>query len=360
MENQENKKYTFDRTVRLILNTLLIVGIFFLFKILSPYLISFLIALLVAYLLNPIIKFLQKKVKIKNRSLAVSVTLILVFGVLTGATILIIPAIGQEVIHTEELAVKYVQQQNKPDWFPENINETIQQYLQSDEAKQYLNYENLSQYAYTILGNIWKGIIGVGGFLFSLFSLVTFLLYLVFIMIYYDDFTKNWEGYIPEKWRNQLVGIVEDVESGMQVYFRSQAKIVMIVSILFAVGFKIIGLPLGIGLGILVGLFNFVPYMQWLGVPLAAFLALLYSLETGSSFWVMMGLVLLVMGIVQLIQEVVLTPKIMGNSMGLNPAIILLSLSIWGGLLGIIGMVIALPITSLMIAYYRRFVLKAS
>lgn len=146
----------------------------------------------------------------------------------------------------------------------------------------------------------------------------------------------------------------------MQVYFRSQAKIVLIVSILFAVGFKIIGLPLGIGLGLLIGLFNFVPYLQWLGVPLAAFLALLYSLETGSNFWVMMGLVLLVMGIVQLIQEVILTPKIMGSSMGLNPAIILLSLSIWGGLLGILGMVIALPMTSLMIAYYRRFVLKVA
>jgi predicted PurR-regulated permease PerM len=62
--------------------------------------------------------------------------------------------------------------------------------------------------------------------------------------------------------------------------------------------------------------------------------------------------------VVQAIQDLILTPRIMGSAMGLNPAIILLSLSVWGSLLGIIGLIIALPLTTLLISYYRRFVIK--
>jgi predicted PurR-regulated permease PerM len=67
---------------------------------------------------------------------------------------------------------------------------------------------------------------------------------------------------------------------------------------------------------------------------------------------------LAVFAVVQAIQDMYLTPRIMGRVMGLNPAIILLSLSVWGSLLGIIGLIIALPLTTLLISYYRRFVLN--
>lgn len=65
-----------------------------------------------------------------------------------------------------------------------------------------------------------------------------------------------------------------------------------------------------------------------------------------------------VYAVVQIVADLILTPKIMGKTMGMNPAIILLSLSIWGSLLGILGMIIALPITTLIIDYYARYVTK--
>ena len=91
-----------------------------------------------------------------------------------------------------------------------------------------------------------------------------------------------------------------------------------------------------------------------------ALLSLLCSAETGENFWILFGLSLLVLGIVQAIQDLYLTPRIMGKAMGLNPAIILLSLSIWGTLLGFIGLIIALPLTTLCLSYYKRFVLMES
>ncbi len=90
----------------------------------------------------------------------------------------------------------------------------------------------------------------------------------------------------------------------------------------------------------------------------ALLLAGVQAVETGNSYWMCAGGVLLVFVIVQAIQEIVLTPRIMGSATGLNPAVILLALSVWGGLFGVIGMVIALPLTTLLINYYKRFVLQ--
>ena len=96
----------------------------------------------------------------------------------------------------------------------------------------------------------------------------------------------------------------------------------------------------------------------YLGIFPVTVLALLKASDTGESFWVIIGLCAIVFVIVQTLQDMVLTPKIMGKAMGMNPAVILLSLSVWGCLLGFIGLVIALPLTMLCFTYYKRFVLK--
>ena len=115
---------------------------------------------------------------------------------------------------------------------------------------------------------------------------------------------------------------------------------------------------MAIGLGMFIGLLNMVPYLQLIGFIPAILLAIVKAADTGQNFWFIMLMVVIVFGVVQLIQDTFLTPKIMGKVMGLNAAIILLSLSIWGSLLGIMGMIIALPMTTLLLTYYQRFVIK--
>ena len=144
----------------------------------------------------------------------------------------------------------------------------------------------------------------------------------------------------------------------MNSYFRGQSLIALIVGILFSIGFLIIDFPLAVGLGLFIGLLNLVPYLQLIGLVPTIILALMKSLETGQNFWFIMLLALIVFAVVQAIQDMYLTPRIMGKVMGLNPAVILLSLSVWGALLGFIGLIVALPLTTLCLSYYRRFVLK--
>jgi predicted PurR-regulated permease PerM len=147
-----------------------------------------------------------------------------------------------------------------------------------------------------------------------------------------------------------------DFKVGMQRYFRAQAAVAFIVGILFAIGFSVISLPLGILLGLFIGLLNMVPYLQIIGVIPAAVLATMHALESGISIWLSLGLTGLVFIVVQIIQDTILIPRIMGKVTGLSPAIILLSLSIWGKLLGMFGLLIALPMTCLLWAYYQRLI----
>ena len=109
-----------------------------------------------------------------------------------------------------------------------------------------------------------------------------------------------------------------------------------------------------------IGLISFVPYLQVVGFLPAALLALLKSAETGQNFWWLLLLVLIVYLVVQVLQDTIFTPRIMGKIMGLPPAIILLSLSVWGYALGIIGLILALPVTTLAISYYKRYVVGDS
>ncbi|NOZ08025.1 MAG: AI-2E family transporter, partial [FCB group bacterium] len=164
----------------------------------------------------------------------------------------------------------------------------------------------------------------------------------------------------PAQYQERIISFVEEFSTAMNRYFRAQAAVASIVGILFAVGFTIIGLPLGILLGLFIGLLNMVPYLQIIGLIPAVFLAALHALEGGSNIWVMLALTGSVFIIVQAIQDMLLVPRIMGKVTGLSPAIILLSLSVWGKLLGFFGLIIALPMTCLVLAYYERYLSKAS
>ena len=110
--------------------------------------------------------------------------------------------------------------------------------------------------------------------------------------------------------------------------------------------------------GMFIGFLNLVPYLQLASIPIAAFLCLVYAVASGGNFWVMCAYTTIVYCVVQAIQDLVLTPRIMGKNMSINPVFILLSLSIWGSLLGFVGLIIALPLTALLVSYYKQYLYR--
>jgi predicted PurR-regulated permease PerM len=306
---------------------------------------------------QPLVKLFQYKLAFKSRLLsiiAVIITLLLFVGLLI---VIVVPSIAIET----EKALVLIRTQSPGEGYIPLIPDSWLLYLQEnvnmEEYMALLNKENMLNAVRQIAPRMWNVLTNTFSVLFSITVVFIIFLYFVFILLDYEKIADGWINLIPQKYRPFLQGLVEDVETSMNRYFRGQALVAFCVGILFAIGFRLINLPLGITLGLFMGVLNLVPYLQTLGIVPLLLLSLLKSAETGQNFWIIIGLAILVLIIVQVIQDMILVPRIMGKAMGLNPAIILLSLSIWGTLLGFVGLIIALPLTTLCLSYYKRFIL---
>lgn len=352
-----DRPFTFDRVMRIIIGMFILISSLFLLRYLSGVLIPFFIAWLIAYLINPLVSFMQEKVRLKKRILAVFASLIVVFGTITGLFFLIIPMVSVEVVRMSQLVQEYAKGQYNALYVPDNWEVLLKEMVGLSDFQNLFSSDTLLVLVQKLMPGFWNFFSGSLSFLISLLVVFIILLYVVFILLDFDKISKRWSEMIPDKWRPITHRIVKDVELGMNRYFRGQAMIALIVGVLFSIGFRIIDLPLAIVLGIVIGILNLVPYLQIIGFIPVAMMALLKAMDTGDSFWMIMLGVLIVFAVIQTFQDAYLVPKIMGKVTGLNPAVILLSLSIWGALFGIIGMIIALPVTTLLISYYRHFVL---
>ncbi len=352
------KPYTFDRVVRIVIALLVAVACLWLVNRLSGVLLPFLIGWLIAYLLYPLVLFFQHKCRLKYRMLSIFVTLILVAGVLVGAGFLVVPSLVGEFSKMGQLMVRYAAQFERSNFAHSEFYAWLVTTVGGIDFQNMLTWENLQTAAQKVAPQFFNLLSGTWRLLAGLFVLVVVLLYIIFILTDYEKMSEGFVKAVPPKYRRFVGGLLGDVKMGMNRYFRGQSLVALCVGILFAIGFSIIGLPMAITMGLFIGVLNLVPYLQTVGLIPVLFLALLRSMETGQSFWWMLLAVLVVLVVVQAIQDLFLTPKIMGKAMGLNPAIILLSLSVFGSLFGLVGMIIALPTTTLLISYYKRYVLR--
>jgi predicted PurR-regulated permease PerM len=287
--------------------------------------------------------------------LAVLISLLLVIGLLL---LIVVPSVIGEVESTLELIRAQNHGEGYIPFIPESWQLYIQQNVNMEQITDILSKENLQNAIKEIAPRLWFVLSNTFSVLFSITIVFIILLYFVFILLDYEKISNGWIQLIPDKYRPFIQGLADDVESSMNRYFRGQSLVALCVGILFAIGFRIIGFPLAITLGLFIGVLNLIPYLQTIGLIPILLLSLLKSAGSGENFWFIFGLALLVLLIVQVIQDLFLVPRIMGKAMGLNPAVILLSLSIWGSLLGFIGLIIALPLTTLCLSYYKRFILK--
>ncbi|MBN2280057.1 MAG: AI-2E family transporter [Candidatus Marinimicrobia bacterium] len=356
-----NRPFTFDRTVRIVLTIVLWIGALWILNYLKSVLVPFVIATLLAYILNPTVEFIYRRVK--NHTISIILTLIFYVSAITLVFWLVLPIVFQQFVEMGDLLSSLVKNSTLANEasqrLPSRLWIALNEFINETDLAELFQKDNFLSFAKEILSKVLPGFVGVlsgtANFIWGLLGLAVILLYLVFIMRDFQKFHEGWQNLIPGKYQHGVVSFVEDFNDGMKRYFRGQALIAGIVGILFALGFYIIDLPMGIVLGLFIGVLNMVPYLQTIGLIPAYLFAVLQALQTGSSFWLAILLVTIVFLIVQGTQDLYLVPKIMGKVTGFSPAIILLSLSIWGKLMGFFGLIIALPMTALLFAYYQRF-----
>lgn len=354
----ERKKITFDSFIRAVILGAIIIGVLMLLKRLSGVLLPFFLAWLIAYLIYPLVSFFQHKLRLKNRIISIFCALFTLSVIGSVAFYLLVPPMIQEFLRVKDLLIEYFSTTHTASNVPTTLSEFIRQNIDLHILEQMFSQENILDALKVTVPKLWSLISESINLLFGFFTVFLILLYIVFILLDYESISEGWAHLMPKKYRKTVTGILNDVKDGMNRYFRGQALVALCVGILFSIGFLIIDFPLAIGLGLFIGALNMVPYLQIIGFVPTIMLAILKAADTGDNFWFIIASAAAVFIVVQIIQDGYLVPRIMGKITGLNPAIILLSLSIWGSLMGMLGMIIALPLTTLMLSYYQRYIIN--
>lgn len=352
------KEFTFDRVCRIFFVSLLTVILGWIAWRIKDALIPFLIGWLIASILIPVVRFFQYKLRLKIRLLAIFATITCLMGILTAMFFLVVPPAIGEFKKTGALLSQYEAQVMNDLELPTQLRDYVSRFVDLQEFKEKFNsqefYDSVKKYIPKVMSIVQQAVLKI----FNLFSLVFIFLYSFFILLYYEEIRDGFFDLLPNSWRKKTRQVFHDLALSTNRYFRGQSLVAGIVGILFCIGFLIVGIPLAIPLGLFIGLLNMIPYAQFIGLFPTVLLCAIHSADTGIPFWRLIIFCLMVFAIVQLCEDTILTPKIMGKVTGLNPAIILLCLSIGGVLFGIIGIIMALPLAPMLLTYYHVYILK--
>jgi predicted PurR-regulated permease PerM len=196
--------------------------------------------------------------------------------------------------------------------------------------------------------------VSVASFVISLLGWFVVPVYFSFFLLLDSPGRLEVRRFLPflkEETRNDVAYLASQFVEIVVAFFRGQLIIAFLQGLLFAIGFSLVGLKYGFIIGMVLGFLNLIPYLGSL-VGLATALPLAYFQSGGGLSRV--ALVILVFAIVQAIEAYVLTPRIMGDRTGLHPMVIIVAILFWGSALdGIMGMILAIPLTAFLVVFGR-------
>lgn len=355
MENEASasRPYTFDRVIRLLITLAVVAAILWLLNALKDVLLPFLVACLIAYLFEPFVQFNRQLLHLKGRIVAIFVTLFEAIFLLGMLCYFFVPSIVSEIHSMAALLHNYSTASISIKYLPPELHDMLRKYIDFDLLARKIMEQDMN----TVVDKLTMVVSGGLHMVLAIVGWLIVFLYVIFIMLDYDRLMLGFKLMVPPRYRKVTYKVANDIKDSMNHYFRGQALISCCVAVVYCTGFWLAGLPLAVLLGLGTAVLFMIPYCQYISLIPVTLLCLVSSAGGGSDFWTMWWECIATFAAVQIIGDLVLTPRIMGKAMGLNPAIILLSLSVWGSLLGFIGLIIALPLTTLLLSYYEQYVI---
>ena len=355
MENEASasRPYTLDRVIRLLITLAVVAAILWLLNALKDVLLPFLVACLIAYLFEPFVQFNRQLLHLKGRIVAIFVTLFEAIFLLGMLCYFFVPSIVSEIHSMAALLHNYSTASISIKYLPPELHDMLRKYIDFDLLARKIMEQDMN----TVVDKLTMVVSGGLHMVLAIVGWLIVFLYVIFIMLDYDRLMLGFKLMVPPRYRKITYKVANDIKDSMNHYFRGQALISCCVAVVYCTGFWLAGLPLAVLLGLGTAVLFMIPYCQYISLIPVTLLCLVSSAGGGSDFWTMWWECIATFAAVQVIGDLVLTPRIMGKAMGLNPAIILLSLSVWGSLLGFIGLIIALPLTTLLLSYYEQYVI---
>lgn len=322
---------------------------------LSPVLAPFLLAALLAYLANPLVERLSNQGKYKiPRTIAVILVFVFMIAIVLLGLLYLIPMLHKQMNEFIEFFPKIIK------WLQEALLPKLEAVLglSLDQPDMQALQDKLIQHwskATDLVTMVSVKFVQSGMTLIN--WLVNF--FLVIVVAFY--LLRDWHGclkavqqVIPQSYRSQVVGFVRKADEVMGSFLKGQLTVMLSLGVIYAVGLSIIGLKFSVMLGIGAGLLSIVPY---LGSIVGIVAALLVALLT-SHDWMMLLWVAVVFGVGQSIESMVLTPLLVGDKLGLHPVVVIFAVLAGGQLMGMVGILLAIPVAAILAVILREPVLE--
>ena len=349
----DNRYYwNIDRIMWLLIGMTVTGVLLWLMYYLRDALLPFFVACVIAYMLQPLVDINIRLLRLKGRGLA-SVLTVLEVSVVIGLLLwLTLPSVVSELAGLGKIMSDISSGKETLPPAYASVMRFVTRYFDPgylSETLSKVRVDELIVKGTSLLEESASVVMKVLGWLLT-------VIYVLFILIDYPQIVRGFKQIVPLRYRDKAMEVANDIITSMNRYFRGQGLVALFAMVFYCSGFLIVGLPLAIPMGLLVGVLYMIPYFQYVTLIPVALICFIYSIDGQMAFLPELGKCLLVYVFSQCVCDYVVTPRVMGRELGLNPAIILLSLSVWGSLLGIIGMIVALPVTALLMSYYQVYV----
>jgi predicted PurR-regulated permease PerM len=324
---------------------LIITAVFaFIIYLLLPVLTPFLIAAILAYICDPLVDRLCLVGIGKftlGRTLATVLVMVGIFSILTLLLLILIPLLQKESLLIAERLPSSIN----------NIRNTIEPWLQ---RKLGISFAIDGAQIQDIITKNWKtagGLLGdvliiAGNNGMVLVGIIANILLLPVVLFYllrdWDGFVESIGQLIPRNWDEKSATLAREIDQVLSEFLRGQLSVMLAMSAFYSIGLWLAGLSMALPIGLIAGLLGFVPY---LGIATGITLALIVCALQFTSFSQMIP-VLLAFGLGQLLEGMVLTPKLVGSRIGLHPVIVIFALLAGGQLFGFAGVLLALPVSA--------------
>lgn len=309
----------------------------------------FVLALVLSYILDPVVDVLERRQVPRSAAillLALPVLAGIVLGIVFG-----LPALGNQVSELIERAPALLQR--LADWIealdqriaalslPPVVQELVERIrsVQGDEVIGFLQERQTE-----IVRRAWEAVLGLGRGLGSVLTVAGYVVLTPVLTFYllrdWDRLTAHVRDLLPTGRREELMSFFREYDGLLSQYLRGQITVALTVGAITGLGLWIVRFPYALLLGVVVAVFSVVPY---LGLILSLVPAILIALVSGS---VVLNLVKMavVYAIAQGLEGAVISPRIVGDSVGLHPVWVVLALAVGGYFLGFVGLLIGVPL----------------
>ena len=321
------------------------------YEIISNILFTVIISLIFSYLLNPVINYLERHNI--SRGLGIILLYIVVFGIIIAISVSFIPRLGNELKEVLMVLPSYFS--TITDFFKDLYDkyynlENIAPIIENVEG---LIFDNINRLQEVLLTSMTKLFTGVGSLLNRMISLVLIPILTFYFLKDKDKLINQVFLIIPKNKRSEIKELLTQIDKSLSQFVRGRLILAIYVGVATTVVLLILDINFAIVIGLLTGIADIIPYFgPFLGFVPAVLFAFLDSATKG--IWVAVIFIL-----IQWVENNVLGPKIIGDTTGLHPITVLLSLIIAGNIYGVLGMVFVIPVVSILKILFGFFIDKA-